>query len=164
MNSDAKCLSTIWLDFINYIYMPFYILTSSLEFIKNFKVNIILYSIIIVFTIYTFFTLYFLAKRDKKAYYLLFFFYVISAISMVLYIINRYNINQGIYIGGLVTLSILWIVLNYIYLIKRKKIFYKRAVAHIKKCPGCNRIIPISMESCGKCNYSEVVNGNEKKS
>ena len=163
MNSNTKALSTIWLDFINYIYMPFYILTSSIEFIRNFKSNVIFYSIVILFTIYTFFTLYFLAKRDKKAYYLLFFFYIISAISMVLFMIDRYNLKQSIYIVILIILSILWIILNFIYLIKRKKSFYKRDVAHIKKCPGCNRIIPVSMESCGKCNYLEVVHGNEKK-
>ena len=158
MRTTSK--STIWLDFINYVLIPFYILTSSIELIKNIKTNILISLALLIFIIYIFITLFYLIKREKKAYYLLFPFYIVSYIGTSIYFISKYGVKNNIYYLLIIILGILWCIFNFIYTLKRKKIFYKHSVAHIKKCPGCNRIIPISMLSCGKCNYSEVENGD----
>ena len=83
-------------------------------------------------------------------------FYPLSIITIVLYFCSKLNILKISYIIELIGLGfVIWVIPNYIYLYKRKDIFRKHAVAHIKKCPGCNRIIPVNMISCGKCNYKE---------
>lgn len=59
-----KMISTIWLDFINFIFIPFYILTNIIDITKLlFKFNfiniilIIIHMIIIIFSIYTLYNL-----------------------------------------------------------------------------------------------------------
>ena len=150
-----KFKSSIWLDFVNYIFMPFYILTLSLELIKLFSsdniIGIILLAISLLYSIFTFYNF---IKRNKIAYYILYFFYILSMILMVIYFSNMLNLRKITYVIEFIVVGIIfWIIPNYVYLYKRKDMFRKHNVAHIKKCPGCNRIIPITMECCGKCNY-----------
>ncbi len=159
-----KSLSTIWLDFICYIFIPFYIFSSSLELLKILNSNIILSILLIIINAYFFVTLLFLSKRKKIAYYMLFPFYILSYISISFYLIFKYNLKENIFYILFIVFGIIWIIFNYIYIIKRKNRFYEHSVAHVKKCPGCNRIIPISMKYCGKCNYVEVEDGDIKKS
>ena len=158
MKTNKNILSTIWLDFLTYIFMPLFILSNSNELLKRIgSKNIVLIIFLIVTIIYSIFTLYNSAKKNKLSYYLLYIFVFISMISISLYIVSSMKLTNIWYIleifGGV---SILWIIPNYIYIYKRYEIFKHRInTAHIKKCPGCNRIIPVSMVSCGKCDYKE---------
>lgn len=150
-----KFKSSIWLDFVNYIFMPFYILTLSLELIKLFSSdNIIGIILLVISLLYSIFTLYNFIKRNKIAYYILYFFYILSMILMVIYFSNMLKLKNITYVIEFIIVGIIfWVIPNYVYLYKRKDMFRKHNVAHIKKCPGCNRIIPITMEYCGKCDY-----------
>lgn len=160
-----KVISTIWLDFVNYIFMPFYILTLSLNLIECFHFNNILniiksigYLICIVISFFTFIKL---MKRKKISFYFLFIFYIISMLTMGIDIINRMNIKDIINILVVyVVLIIFWIVPNYVYLLKRKTFFKEHQLFNIKKCPGCNRIIPVTMKHCGRCDYKEEKDAN----
>lgn len=149
-----KIKSTIWLDFYSYIFIPFYIFVLSKETLtidNKLSFSCIFLIIIIIFSI---FTLLNVVKKNKLSYYLLYIFNIVSIISIGIYIINRFNINNFWYkIELLLIGSIIWLIPNYIYLYKRNNVFHKHSVVHIKKCPGCNRIIPISMDCCGKCGY-----------
>ncbi len=147
--------STIWLDFLNFIVIPFHILTGILELVDIFKSNgldiikLIIFGLLIIYNVITFCLL---LKRRKSSYYLL-----IGYIFLVL-IIGLYNIyfevtNVLIFVLIIILGCISWLLPNCIYIKKRKTLFYDHNVAHIKKCPGCNRIIPIKMASCGKCGY-----------
>lgn len=155
-----KLPSTIWLDFLTYIFMPFYILTLSLNLIASFNnliiINVIKSIIYGVFIIFCFITFYYLIKRRKSAYYCMMIFFVISMITVLLDIMGNYHIDKVIYIIELFIVGIIfWIIPNYIYMMKRKILFKEHHLINIKKCPGCNRIIPVSMTSCGRCNYKE---------
>lgn len=157
---NNKLPSTIWLDFLTYIFMPFYIFTLSLNMIDSFNnltiINIIKSLIYVIIITFNFITFYYLIKRKKNAYYCMIAFYIISMITIILDIINKYSITKIIYIIELVVAGIIcWIIPNYIYLKRRKLLFKDHQLLNIKKCPGCNRIIPISMNSCGRCNYKE---------
>ena len=155
-NISKKIKSSIWLDFISYIFFPFYILTLSIETLNVFnsdKVKAIIFVLGLIYVIFIFFNQ---LKRNKLSYYLMYTFYPLSIITIVLYFCSKLNILKISYIIELIGLGfVIWVIPNYIYLYKRKDIFRKHAVAHIKKCPGCNRIIPVNMLSCGKCNYKE---------
>jgi membrane protein YdbS with pleckstrin-like domain len=131
MKTNKNILSTIWLDFLTYIFMPLFILINSTELLKRIgSKNILLLIFLIVTIIYSIFTLYIVSSMK---------------LNNIWYILEIF--------GGV---SVLWIIPNYIYLYKRYEIFKHRInTAHIKKCPGCNRIIPVSMVSCGKCDYKE---------
>lgn len=150
-----KSKSSIWLDFINYIYMPFYILTLSLELVDIFsKKNILWIIILSISLLYSIFTFYNFIKRNKLAYYFLYFFYILSMILMSIYFSRILHITKLIYIIEFIIVGVIvWLVPNFIYLYKRKDMFRKHNIAHIKKCPGCNRIIPVSMTCCGRCDY-----------
>lgn len=156
---DKIIKSTIWLDFYSYIFIPFYIFVLSKETLKidnKLSFNCIFLIIIIIFST---FTLINLVKKNKLSYYLLYIFHILCIISIGIYAINKFNIVYILYkVELLLTSLIVWIIPNYIYLYKRRTIFYKHSVAHIKKCPGCNRIIPIHMTSCGRCEYKEEKN------
>lgn len=154
---NKKNNSTIWFDFFTYIFMPFYILAFSIELLHSItKNNIIINILMITNLIYSIFVFINIIRRNIKAYYTLWLFHIISIISIVLYFVSKYNIDKLIYRIELIIVSLLlWCIPNMIYLYKRKYLFNKHNVAHIKKCPGCNRIIPITMKSCGKCNYKE---------
>lgn len=163
--NNVKPLSTIWLDFISYIFMPFYVLVLSLETLKlaGTKKNFI-FILAILCLIFSVFTFYKLFKKNKLAYYLMYIFYPINILTIVLYFCNRINLTNSVYVLELVIVGLaLWTIPNYIYLFKRKDIFREHNVAHIKKCPGCNRIIPVIMVSCGKCGYKENKNEYNKK-
>ncbi len=155
-NISKKIKSSIWLDFISYIFFPFYILALSIETLNVFnsdKVKSIIFILCLIYIIFIFFNQ---IKRNKLSYYLMYTFYPLSIITIVLYFCSKLNILKISYIIELIGLGfVIWVIPNYIYLYKRKDIFRKHAVAHIKKCPGCNRIIPVNMISCGKCNYKE---------
>ena len=158
-NISKNTLSTIWLDFISYVFFPFYILVISIETINIFDVNKLLASILILYLIYIAFIFVKQIKRNKIAYYLMYSFYPLSIITIVLYFCNKFSILKITYVLELIGVGVLiWVIPNYIYLYKRKELFRKHNVAHIKKCPGCNRIIPVSMISCGKCSYKEELN------
>lgn len=151
-----KPISTIWLDFISYIFFPFYILTLSLEVLNSFRDSKIKFILLMICLLYIIFVFLNNLKRNKLAYYTMYSFYMISLITIVIYFSNKFNITKILYILEFLGVGfLLWVVPNSIYLYKRKKIFRKHNLANIKKCPGCNRIIPINMESCGKCNYKE---------
>lgn len=155
-----KLPSTIWLDFLTYIFMLFYIFTLSLNLIDSFNkidtINIIKIIAFSSFIIFCFFTFYNLIKRKRKAYYCMFIFFAISMFTIIFDIINKYNIEKMIYIIELFVVGIIcWIIPNYIYMIKRKMLFKEHHLINIKRCPGCNRIIPVNMVSCGRCNYKE---------
>ena len=154
MNKEKK-LSTIWLDFIIYIFIPFYFLTLTIESVSAFSSEDIIKKIsLIVCALYVAFTFCNLIKRNKLSYYLLFIFYIFSLITSCLFLSHRVNITNNIYILEFIGIGIfLWIIPNFIYTYKRRDMFRKHNIAHIKKCPGCNRIIPIHMESCGRCGY-----------
>jgi len=156
-NIKNKSINTIWLDFISYIFIPFYILTLGLETIKiNGNKNILLPVLLIIWLMFNIFLFYKLFKKEKLAYYLLYIFHPISITTIILYFTNKFNLTNIMYILEFVIVGlILWTIPNYIYLFKRKDIFRKHNIAHIKKCPGCNRIIPVTMKCCGKCNYKE---------
>lgn len=153
----SKAANTIWLDFISYIFIPFYILTLGLEVFKMTSSKIVIIPIlVIIWIMFNLFLFYKLFKKEKLSYYLLYIFHPISISTIVLYFCNKINLNNTLYIIELVVVGLLlWTIPNYIYLFKRKDIFRKHNIAHIKKCPGCNRIIPVTMKSCGKCNYKE---------
>ena len=158
-NISKNTLSTIWLDFISYVFFPFYILVLSIETINIFGINKLLACILILYLIYIVFIFIKQIKRNKIAYYLMYSFYPLSVITIVLFFCNKYDISKLIYILELMGVGFfVWVIPNYIYLYKRKDLFTKHNVTHIKKCPGCNRIIPVSMISCGKCNYKEELN------
>lgn len=154
---NEKLPSTIWLDFLTYIFMLFYIFTLSLNLIDSFnKINIIRIIIFSIFIIFCFFTFYNLIKRKRKAYYCMFIFFIISMFTIIFDVISKYNIEKIIYIIELFIVGIIcWVVPNFIYIAKRKMLFKEHHLINIKRCPGCNRIIPISMVSCGRCNYKE---------
>lgn len=149
--------STIWFDFISYIFIPFYILTLSIEIVRSISNNNLIFDILlIIILLFSIFVFLNTIRRNKRAYYTLYIFYIISMITIVLYFMHKYNITKISYkIELLIVSLLLWCIPNIIYLYKRKYLFNKHNVAHIKKCPGCNRIIPINMKSCGKCNYKE---------
>ncbi len=149
-----KMPSTSWLDFITFVYLPFYLLANVVTLFSGVNIYILLPTILnIIFSLITF---YFLFKRKYQAYYLLFIFIFISLFSMGINIIRKYQIhNISFIIVEYVIGIIIWLIPNYIYIVKRRKFFNKHHMAHIKKCPGCNRIIPIEMKCCGKCNYKE---------
>ena len=155
-NISKKIKSSIWLDFISYIFFPFYILTLSIETLNVFnsdKVKAIIFVFCLIYVIFIFFNQ---LKRNKISYYLMYSFYPLSMITIVLYFCSKLNILKLSYLIELIGLGfVVWVLPNFIYLYKRKDMFRKHAVAHIKKCPGCNRIIPVNMLSCGKCNYKE---------
>lgn len=155
-NISKKIKSSIWLDFISYIFFPFYILTLSIETLNVFnsdKVKAIIFVFCLIYVIFIFFNQ---LKRNKISYYLMYSFYPLSMITIVLYFCSKLNILKLSYLIELIGLGfVVWVLPNFIYLYKRKDMFRKHAVAHIKKCPGCNRIIPVNMISCGKCNYKE---------
>ena len=158
MKTNKNVLSTIWLDFLTFIFMPLFLFINSNELLKRMgSKNIILLIFLSITIIYTVFTLWNSFKKNKLSYYLLYIFVFISMISISLYIVDCMKLTNIIYIAEIFgATSVLWIVPNYIYLFKRYEIFKHRVSSvHIKKCPGCNRIIPITMESCGKCNYKE---------
>ena len=152
-----KNKSSIWLDFFSYIFLPFYSFVLSLETLNMYKTNNILLKILLtIYLLFTIFVLYNTIKKSKKGYYSLYPFYVTSIISIALFFINKFNIINIFYKVELIVVSLLiWCIPNIIYIYKRKDMFRKHNVAHIKKCPGCNRIIPINMKCCGKCNYKE---------
>ena len=155
-NISKKIKSSIWLDFISYIFFPFYILTLSIETLNvfnSYKVKAIIFVFCLIYVIFIFFNQ---LKRNKISYYLMYSFYPLSMITIVLYFCSKLNILKLSYLIELIGLGfVVWVLPNFIYLYKRKDMFRKHAVAHIKKCPGCNRIIPVNMISCGKCNYKE---------
>lgn len=155
-NISKKIKSSIWLDFISYIFFPFYILTLSIETLNVFnsdKIKAIIFVLGLIYVIFIFFNQ---LKRNKISYYLMYSFYPLSMITIVLYFCSKLNILKLSYLIELIGLGfVVWVLPNFIYLYKRKDMFRKHAVAHIKKCPGCNRIIPVNMISCGKCNYKE---------
>ena len=157
MNNDTKKLSTIWLDFVSYIFMPFYFLTLSIETVDSFESkNPLKIILLILCTIYTVCTIYNVFRKNKIAYYLMYGFITYSIITIIIYFSNKFNITNIKYILEFIGVGVIvWIIPNFIYLYKRKDIFRKHNVSHIKKCPGCNRIIPIHMESCGRCGYKE---------
>lgn len=145
-----KIQSTIWLDFLNFIFIPFYIFTNILSLFKGLKIIDLIG--LLVITIYDIITFYTVLKRRKMGYYLMYFFFLLSLVVMIYNLNSRYDLSYFITTGlGIV----FWIVPNYIYLFKRRKVFYEHNLAHIKKCPGCNRIIPSHMKCCGKCDYKE---------
>lgn len=156
-NIKTKSMNTIWLDFISYIFIPFYILTLGLEIFKIINTNnIIIPILLIIWLMFNLFLFYKLFKKEKISYYLMYIFHPISISTVVLYLCNKIKFTNSLYVIELVIVGlILWTIPNYIYLFKRKDIFRKHNIAHIKKCPGCNRIIPVTMKSCGKCNYKE---------
>lgn len=152
---DVK--TSMWLDFLNYIFIPSTIGICSLELLKVFEtkkfLDIIIFIIAIITAIIEFI---FLQKRKEKILYIHIPFLLATLIGYVSVIINRLNITKTNYIIELILVGIvIWFIPNIIYIIKRKDSFRKHNVAHIKKCPGCKRIIPIKMKSCGKCNYKE---------
>ena len=158
MKTNKNIKSTIWLDFLTYIFMPLFILINSNELLNRMGSKNILLILFLIFTIiYSTFTLYNSAKKNKLSYYLLYIFVFISMISISLYIVSCMKLTNIWYILEIFgATSILWIIPNYIYLYKRYEIFKHRvSTAHIKKCPGCNRIIPVNMVCCGKCDYKE---------
>lgn len=153
-----KCLSTIWLDFLNYIFMPFNILTVSLTLIENINFSNLKLTLFIVFyfisLLISIISFYKCVRRNKLGYYLLYVYIIISLITNGIEIINRLGINDMVYILiFFISGVILWIIPNYIYIKKRKSIFQKHQLLNIKKCPGCERIIPVTMKFCGKCEY-----------
>ena len=135
--------STIWLDFINFIVIPFYAIASMIKPFHIFNITIVNIILDIMIFIYSVITFYYGLKRRKIAYYL--FLIYLFIIIFVLF-------------SGMI-----WLIPNYIYMRNRKALFYEHNVTHIKKCPGCNRIIPVTMVSCGKCNYKEGKHGNSSK-
>ena len=155
-NISKKIKSSIWLDFISYIFFPFYIFALSIETLNVFnsdKVKAIIFVSCLIYVVFIFFNQ---VKRNKLSYYLMYSFYPLSMITIVLYFCSKLNILKLSYIIELIGLGfVVWVIPNFKCLYKRKDIFRKHAVAHIKKCPGCNRIIPVNMISCGKCNYKE---------
>lgn len=154
-----KLPSTIWLDFITYIFMLFYIFTLSLNLIGSFNkidtINIIKMIVFSIFIVFCFFTFYNLIKRKRKAYYcMLYFLLWVCLLSFWILLINI--IRKTIYIIELFIVDLIcWVIPNYIYIYKRKILFKEHHLINIKRCPGCNRIIPVSMVSCGRCNYKE---------
>ncbi len=148
-----KIKSTIWLDFLTIVLIPFYILTSTLTISKLLMhkidiLNLILTIIIFLFSVVTFL---FAFKRKKPAYYLL----MVYVLLIMSYEIYRNAPNLMVMVIAFVVGILVWFIPNLIYLYRHKDCFYEHNMAHIKKCPGCNRIIPISMKCCGKCNYKE---------
>lgn len=145
---------TMWLEFLKYILLPFCIISNIFMMFNHLKIIELI--VFIIMTIYSIITLYLLIKRKEIAYYLLQFFIVISLIPMIKAFSTHFVIKD---ITKLIIISligiIVWIIPNWIYIKKRKKLFQDHSGQHIKKCPGCNRIIPINMVCCGKCNYKE---------
>ena len=158
MKTNKNVISTIWLDFLTYIFMPLYILINSTELLNRIgSKNIWIITYLIVTIVYSIVTLWNSAKKNRLSYYLLYIFVFISMISISLYIVTSMKLSNISYILEIFgAVSLLWIVPNYIYLFKKYEVFKNRTSGpHIKKCPGCNRIIPITMECCGKCGYKE---------
>ncbi len=153
----SKVPSTIWLDFITYIFMLFYIFTLSLNLIDSVhQTNIIKIIIFTLCIMLSFFTFYNLIKRNKRAYYCMFIFFGMSMLTIIFDLINKYHIDKMIYIVEFFGVGFIgWIIPNYIYIRKRKMLFKEHNLINIKRCPGCNRIIPVSMVSCGRCGYKE---------
>lgn len=152
--------STIWLDFINYIFIPFYILISFLELIKlipNFTViNIIKMLLDVSGIILSLITMKFLRKRKKKILFIYIPFIINSMITISLLIFDRVHIIRIDYMVEIyLAVFVLWVIPNIIYIISRKDMFKDYKLNSIKKCPGCKRLIPVHMSCCGKCNYKE---------
>ena len=150
-----KVETTIWLDILGFVLLPFFILMASLRAIDLFgKKSIILGIILLLFCLYSFVTFYYLLKRKKITFFTTLIFIVLSTIFLSYDIMVRYEIYDILYreltVLGVI---IIWLVPNVIYLIKKRSIFKDYHLMGIKKCPGCNRFIPVSMDKCGKCNY-----------
>lgn len=161
-NISKKLKSTIWLDFIGYVFFPFYILVLSIETLNIFNLNKLKSIIYIIYLIYIVFVFINQLKKNIISYYLMYTYYPLSIVTIVLYFCYKYDITKIIYILELVGVGLLlWVIPNYIYLYKRKELFRKHNIAHIKKCPGCSRIIPVNMTSCGKCNYKEELESEQ---
>ena len=154
--------STIWLDFINFIVIPFYAIASMIKPFHIFNITIVNIILDIMIFVYSVITFYYGLKRRKIAYYL---FLIYLFIIWIIVIGSTYHlINNLLYFIIFVLFSgMIWLIPNYIYMRNRKALFYEHNVTHIKKCPGCNRIIPVTMVSCGKCNYKEGKHGNSSK-
>ena len=150
-----KVETTIWLDILGFIILPFIILMASLLAIKMFgKSHIIIGICLLLFCLYSFITFYYLLKRKRISFYLTIVYICLSTIFLSYDIIVRYEIFDILYreltVLGII---IIWLVPNIIYLIKKRNVFKDYHLMGIKKCPGCNRFIPVSMDKCGKCNY-----------
>lgn len=153
---NIKTDSTIWLDFLSFILCPAFIIYSSLRLKESiFSQNIILMLLFFVSIIISAITFYKVFKKEKLGYTLIQIFSILCYLITLIDIIFKYKLFNIIFIIIMIIVSIILLGFNYLYILKRKDIFRKHNLAHIKKCPGCNRIIPIHMTSCGKCDYKE---------
>lgn len=158
---DVK--STLWLDFVNYIFIPFYILMTSMEFIKlipNFSIlNILKMLIDISGIVLGILTILFIHKRKPKILFVYMLFIINSMITISILIVERLKLVKIQYIVEIFVVAfVLWVIPNIIYIIIRKDMFKPHQINHIKKCPGCKRLIPEHMTCCGRCNYKEKEN------
>ena len=67
--------STIWLDFINFIVIPFYAIASMIKPFHIFNITIVNIILDIMIFIYSVITFYYGLKRRKIAYFLFYFLY-----------------------------------------------------------------------------------------
>ena len=150
---------TIWLDFMTYVIIPFYLITNVITLVNMFKdVNYFDLILLLLIMIYSLVTFLFLSKRKNISCYLLLGYIVL--LGAIFNYIFYTKVTNGIYLAISIMGTILcWILPNYIYLFKRQDFFKEHSNRHIKKCPGCNRIIPIAMACCGRCGYKEGNNG-----
>ena len=155
---NKKVESTMWLDFLGFVFIPFIILIASLLAIRLFGkkgMENTIYGILLIFyCLYSFVTFYHLLKRKRITFYIVLGFIILTTVIIPFDIIVRYEIDQILY-KELIVLGtiIIWLIPNIIYIIKKRNTFKDYHLLNIKKCPGCNRYIPVTMKSCGKCKY-----------
>lgn len=154
--------TTIWLDLLTYVIIPFVLLIGTIDIIRallygvfnlEFFVFLLIEVVFLMFYAYTFYNSY---KRTKDAYVLFRILIFITAIRAGLDYANTQNINNGdsfilAFLGYFAIVAIVWIYPNEIYFKKRKDIFSnKSTLKFTKRCENCKRIYFINKE-CPKC-------------
>lgn len=154
--------STIWLDVLTYIILPFIIIFGTIGVIRGllyetfnfeFFVYVLLEISLLAFYGCTFYNSY---KRTKLGYNLLRILMVISAIMAATDFANTESYNNGynfvlVFIFYLVAAGFIWIYPNEIYLRKRKELFKNKSnFKFINECDKCNRLYPKG-KSCPSC-------------
>jgi hypothetical protein len=160
MNKELK--TTVWLDLLTYLLLPFVILFGIIEIVRGllygvfslgFMGYLILELAIIGFYVYTF---YHARKRNKQAFNLFRILIVISAVRAGLDYATTQNANNGhnfilILIAYLVIAGIAWVYPNEIYFKKRKDLFINDdKLKFTEKCEKCKRIYSKG-KKCPKC-------------
>lgn len=161
MKKEIK--TTLWLDLLTYIIIPFVLLIGSINIIRallygviNIHFFIFLFIEVAFLTFYGF-TFYHSYKRNKDAYMLLRLLILITSIQAGLDFANTQNINSGhsfilSLLGYLIVIAIVWIYPNEIYFKNRKNLFVNKSTLNfINRCSKCKKFY-LNAEECPKCN------------